>query len=176
MRRARGFAQEYDEAALKRFLGHRKPNGLPLHVGYIPYLLTVKDAEKRQEFEEKAAEHGWTVPELITAIQRDRPLDPKAHGRTVKSPADVETGLQQLVSTGVLWVNRSEVVMELVRSSKSTMARQRLLDAVAAFEKLGQRAMEAAEELGRTAGRRRQKQGPRGSANKGGKKKTKAHA
>jgi hypothetical protein len=30
MRRARGFAEEYDEVALKRFLGHRKPNGLPL--------------------------------------------------------------------------------------------------------------------------------------------------
>jgi hypothetical protein len=47
MRRARCFAKEYNETALKRFMGHRKPNGLPLHVGYIPYLLTVKTVESR---------------------------------------------------------------------------------------------------------------------------------
>jgi hypothetical protein len=158
MRRARGFAEEYDEVALKRFLGHRKPNGLPLHVGYIPYLLTVKDAEKRQAFEEAAAKHGWTVPELIAAIRKKRPKEKKkkrAHGRTVKPPVDVDTGVQQLVETGVLWVNRSEVVMKMVRPGKSAKARQRLLDAAAAFKKLGQRAIEAAKELRRIAGHKR---------------------
>jgi hypothetical protein len=140
MRRARGFAEEYDdEAALKTFLGHRKPNGLPLHVGYIPYLLTVKDAEKRRAFEEAAAEYGWTVPELIAAIRKTRPKGKNAHGRTVKPPVDVETGVQQLVETGDLWVNRSEVVMKMVRPGKSAKARQRLLDAAAAFKKLGLR-------------------------------------
>jgi hypothetical protein len=77
--------------------------------------MTVENAKERQKLEEAAAKHGWTVPELIAAIQRDRPLAPEAHGRTVKSPADVETGIQQLVSTGDLWMNRSEVVMGLVQ-------------------------------------------------------------
>ena len=30
-----------------------------------------------------------------------------AHGGKVKPPVDVETGIQQLVTTGILWANRS---------------------------------------------------------------------
>jgi hypothetical protein len=115
--------------------------------------LSAACAKERRNLEQEAAKHGWTVPDLITAIRRERPLAPEAHGRTVKSPADVETGLQQLVSTGVLWVNRCEVVMELVRSSKPTKARQRLLDAAAEFEKLIQRAMKAARKFREVVGR-----------------------
>jgi hypothetical protein len=50
-------------------------------------------------------------------------------------------------------VNRSEVVIKMVRPGKSAQARQRLLDAAAAFKKLGQRAMEAARKLRDVAGK-----------------------
>ncbi|MGO8745049.1 MAG: hypothetical protein ACLQNE_03580 [Thermoguttaceae bacterium] len=45
---------------------------------------------------------GWTVPET-----RRRRTGQTAHGGKVKPPVDVETGIQQLVTTGILWANRS---------------------------------------------------------------------
>jgi hypothetical protein len=153
MRRARGFAKAYGKGGLRRFLSLRKPDGLPLHVGYIPHLLTVEDAKERRELEDAVVEHGWTVPDLIAEIRWRHPVRPKAHGRRIKPPVSAEAGIQQVVTTGILWMNRSDVVIGMVRQIKPrAKVDERLLDAATQFERLGKKALDAAKELRRIAG------------------------
>jgi len=157
MRRARGFAREYGQGALKRFLSLRKPDGLPLHVGYVPYLLIVKDPKERRRLEVAAAKHGWTVPDLIAEIQRRHPTSQGAHGRRVKPPAGLDLGIQQLVTTGILWKNRSDVVVPMVRNCKPKGEgdRRRLQNAATTFEELGTKALELAKALKAILGQRK---------------------
>jgi hypothetical protein len=45
--KARAFARLYEKKELNNLCKLRRPDGLPLNWAYVPYLLTVKDREKR---------------------------------------------------------------------------------------------------------------------------------
>jgi len=48
LRKARAFAREYSPEDLDKLCSLRRPNGLPLHFGYVPYLLSIRDKKARQ--------------------------------------------------------------------------------------------------------------------------------
>src|SRR4051812_40699850 len=42
LRKIRAFAEQFSDADLKKLCEGRRPNGLPLHCGYIPILLAIE--------------------------------------------------------------------------------------------------------------------------------------
>ena len=78
LRKIRQFADQYDKNDLEELCQLRKPDGLPLHWGYILYLLTLpwkpKAAKRRRSrLQAEAARDGWTAPELYAEIKRRFP-------------------------------------------------------------------------------------------------------
>lgn len=100
MRKIRAFAREYSEAELDEICRQTRPNGLPLHWGYVPTLLSVQSKggkSARQKFQRLAIKHGWTVPKLREAI-RERYGGKGGHGRALKPPTDLRAGIRQVVA------------------------------------------------------------------------------
>jgi hypothetical protein len=71
---ARRFALQYSELEFADLAALRKPDGNALHVGYIPFLLTlpwqtVEERRVRAAWQQKAASNGWTAPGLAAEIK-----------------------------------------------------------------------------------------------------------
>lgn len=115
MRKIRAFAREYDANGLDRLCALRRPNGLPLQWGHIPYLLTIKDRRQRLRIQERAAREGWTAPILNAAIP-SKFRSAAGHGRTMHRPATAVDGLRQLKTQSEIWLRRCSVNMEAVRA------------------------------------------------------------
>jgi hypothetical protein len=82
MRKMKAFARRYTRRELDALCEGRRPNGLPLHWGYIPVLLAIEgrhNKAEREKFQELAIVKGWTVPELCRQVRRR--LGVKGHGR-----------------------------------------------------------------------------------------------
>jgi hypothetical protein len=110
LRKARAFAREYDAAALDELCELRRPNGLPLHWGYIPYLLVAGSEARRKTLQRLAAKQGWTPSQLHAEIRRRRPNPVVRVGRPVKKPGSRREALEQLVASARLWLKRRELM------------------------------------------------------------------
>ena len=139
--RARAFARRYTPKDLKELCRLRRPDGLPLHIGYLHFLLSVQDTQERQEIQRLAAAQGWTAPALYAEIRRRNPKRRCNHGRTMKKPATPQAGLQQLLAEGEFWRRRCQVVMDAMRTAR--MGQQLRQDAKGAAEAMRELAKEA---------------------------------
>lgn len=98
------FARDYSQDELNELCSGSRPNGLPLHWGYIPYLLAIqaKQAAKigvgrkhrsaiaaRRKFQRLAIDNGWSVAELRAAISMHFPQPVRGHGRRLSAPKDL---------------------------------------------------------------------------------------
>ncbi len=117
LRRFKLFARLYSVPAMEEFCRLRRPNGLPLHWGYVPYLLTVKNAKQRRNLAKQTAANGWSPARLhaeIRAIEQR----PPGHGRRVELPSHAVDGLHHVVREGRLWLARSQRLIASMCCSK----------------------------------------------------------
>jgi hypothetical protein len=140
IRKIKAFARQYSPADFNALCRGRRPNGLPLHWGYIPVLLAIEGKHgtgQRRKFQNLAIENGWTVPELRLAV-RDQ-LGVSGHGRTPKLPENVQEGMQGLAESLAFLYRRCQKLMELakVKGDKSTYVKcRRLSRAIAKARKI----------------------------------------
>lgn len=116
LRRSKQFAELYSAKAgtgdkgmseLDEVCNLRRPNGLPLHWGFLPYLMTVKDTKKRRQIAAKAAAQGWSPARLHAEIRQLEGRS-KGHGRKVELPTTPMEGLLNILREGRLWLARSK--------------------------------------------------------------------
>jgi hypothetical protein len=148
LRKARAFAREYSAADFKEFRDLRRPNGQPLHWGYVPYLLLAESKTHRKALQRQVVEYGWTPPQLYAEIRRQRPEPKRRGGRPLKNPSSPGHALTQLIAAARLWLKRRELVgtdLAAIRpedlGAKHQQARS---SAIAVLKQLAQ----AAENLG----------------------------
>lgn len=150
LRKIKAFANAYSPPEVNELLALRRPNGLPLHWGFLPILLVIDDPAQRKKMAERAARHGWTSPELHAEIPK-KYRTKNAHGRSMKKPTTPEAGLKQLMAEAQMWIRRCDVVMMEVRNKPSTRrnaSRARVVsDAESNLRELEKRAAKAADEL-----------------------------
>jgi len=82
MRKMKAFARHYSLEELDALCDGLRPNGLPLHWGYIPVLLAVEGKHgkaDREELQRLAIVEGWTVPKLRREVRKRFSVD--GHGR-----------------------------------------------------------------------------------------------
>jgi len=107
MRRFKLFAKLYSAEQLEAFCKLRRPNGLPLHWGFVPYLLTIKNTETRTDMAVDAAKNGWSPARLHAEIRKLEGRPP-GHGRRVELPKNPTDAIQQIVREGNLWLARAK--------------------------------------------------------------------
>lgn len=150
MRKIKAFARHYTGDELAELCRLRRPNGLPLQWGYIPYLLTISDKEERRRMQQRVIDNGWTAPQLARAVAKEHRA-PSGHGRPMKPPATPEAGLEQLMAEAQMWIRRCEVVMLKVEPGSMKPLgcglRRRAEEAVRVLDKVQKTAEEAAREL-----------------------------
>ena len=95
----------------------RRPNGLPLHWGYLPYLLSVKKTKTRREMAQKAAGEGWSPARLHAEI-RAKENRPRGHGRSVTIPASLEDASRHVLRESELWLARTKKLVKKLCSSR----------------------------------------------------------
>jgi hypothetical protein len=106
MRKARAFAREYTENELAKLCALRRPNGLPLQWGYIPYLLTVADKRHRKELQQTVAREGWSPAELHAEIRLKQGGHVSRGGRPVKRPGSAKACFVQIITECRPWIRR----------------------------------------------------------------------
>lgn len=94
----------------------RRPNGLPLHWGYLPYLLSITKAKTRREMAQKAADEGWSPARLHAEI-REKEKRPRGHGRSVTIPTRREDGHRLVLRESELWLARAKKLVKMLCSS-----------------------------------------------------------
>lgn len=151
LRKIRAFAREYTQKDLDELCKLRRPNGLPLQWGHIPYLLIVKDKQERKRLQERAAREGWTAPMLNAAIPQKYRLA-SGHGRTMAPPASLEAGLQQLILEGEHWARRCSLVMQRLQAEPAsklgkTKVRQLGLEAAQMLDRVTKEARAASRAI-----------------------------
>jgi len=148
IRKVRAFAREYTAKELDELCRLRKPDGMPFHFGYIPYFLCVHRKTERQRIQRKAAEAGWTAPEVHAAIQQTHGGRRGGGGRPMKQPATAEAGLARITADGRLWVRRCELVLMAFRSRKlDHELRNSAEETVLALRAVGKTAQSMVKEL-----------------------------
>lgn len=125
LRRWKKFAELYSvepgtgRAGLSEFdilCALRRPNGLPLHWGYLPYLLSVMKTKTRREMAQKAADEGWSPARLHAEI-REKEKRPRGHGRSVTIPTRLEDGHRLVLRESELWLARAKKLVKKLCSS-----------------------------------------------------------
>jgi len=119
MRKMKAFARHFSQADLDELCRRRRPNGLPIHWGFIPYLLAIESKHgvvTRKRFQNLAISEGWSVPRLNREI-RER-LGVSGHGRAVDVPDDLEDGLQRLAEDLELFGRRCEKLKEMAKAKR----------------------------------------------------------
>ena len=113
MRKARAFARLYSKREFNELCSLRRPNGLPLQWGHVTFLLTVVDKPLRTDLQRRAAEEGWTAPELYSDIRRRQSGGPRRQGgRPVKVPATPTACLRQILTEGGPWLRRCQIMQK----------------------------------------------------------------
>ena len=87
----------------------RRPSGLPLHIGHVPSLLSIRNAGQRLEAARLAAKNGWSQAQLENYV-RAKAQRPPGHGRRLKSPPIGKSGLQFIVRDAERLVRRIELI------------------------------------------------------------------
>jgi hypothetical protein len=155
IRKVRAFAREYTAKELDELCRLRKPDGMPFHFGYIPYLLCCHGKKDRQRLQRIAAENGWTAPEVHTAIRQMRGGRRGGGGRPMKQPATAEAGLARITADGHLWMRRCELVLAALKTAKPDGdLRSSAEDAVLALRAVEKAARSMVKELGTMLGPR----------------------
>lgn len=129
----KAFARDYLPEELDELCSQKRPNELPLHWGYIPYLLTIqsKTASKlgidrssprtkaaRQRFQRWTVERGWSVSDLRAAISKRFPPKGSGHGRHLSKPKNLALGLFSLTRELDVLKRRVEMLAQLARKQK----------------------------------------------------------
>jgi hypothetical protein len=117
----------------------RLPNGLKSRDvlrlalnGYVPYLLTVKDKQKRAQFERQAEKMGWTAPELYAEIRRKLPTQRKPGGGRPPNRTKVTgSGLSRMIQESRTWLRYSEATRPALVDFKFGRQPQRAYEEVA---------------------------------------------
>ncbi len=125
VRKFRAFANGYSQAEFNSFCRLRRPSGLPLHSGYIKYLLAAESLaakkkkngkKERQRFEKLAATNNWSQSQLHAAIRAEYGVE-NPHGRTMVVAEDFEVAVRQAIKEGQEWFKRTKVLFERVIKS-----------------------------------------------------------
>lgn len=125
VRKFRAFANGYSQAEFNSFCKLRRPSGLPLHSGYIKYLLAAESLaakrkkngkKERQRFEKLAATNNWSHSQLHAAIRAEYGVK-NPHGRTMVVADDFEVAVHQAIKEGQEWFKRTKVLFERVIKS-----------------------------------------------------------
>lgn len=155
MRKARAFARAYTQRDLDKLCRLRRPSGLPLHVGYLNYLLSIPEKRDREAMAHQAASEGWSAADLYAAIRRKCPQRRCDHGRRMSIPASPTAGLSRLAADADRWLRRSQLVLEKVRTARLDRdGRQIAKEAAEVLERLAAGAEDAARSLRAACGRR----------------------
>jgi hypothetical protein len=128
IRKIRAFARDFSESDLEELCTSFRPNGLPLHWGYISVLLAIQGkhgAKTRKKFQRWAIREGWTVPRLYREV-RDR-LGVSGHGRPVQLPAEADEGLDTLTEAVELLLRRAETLMAVAKASRDRITYSKCL-------------------------------------------------
>lgn len=129
VRKLRAFARAYNARELSELCALRRPNGLPLHWGYVIYLLAAQSAAQangqngrltRHRYARLAATKGWTAPQLYAAIRQEFRLSP-GHGRSISIPDDLPAAERQVVSEAQVWRKRLELLVRKLAHSNSAL-------------------------------------------------------
>jgi hypothetical protein len=130
------FHEQYSKEELEELCALRRPNGLPLHWGYLPYLLTVHDKRARARIQAEAADKGWPEAVMYAAI-KERKIGnptPKRAGRKRKEPDDpvekVQARLLQAARLVGLCELASADLKELKVNAKAARALREQVDAL----------------------------------------------
>jgi hypothetical protein len=107
--KARAFADKYTPRQLESLCRTTRENGLPLHWGYVCFLVTVEDPDVRQELVECVQENNWTAPELHAEIKRRFPgRGNVGAGRKRKVPKSTTDRLRMIANDAAAWARRCE--------------------------------------------------------------------
>jgi hypothetical protein len=151
MRQARAFARSYNTKDLDRLCSLRRPNGLPLQWGYIPYLLTVKDRQARADLQRRAARESWSAPELYAEIRlRWAKREPKSDaGRPVKTPKSPTKCLLQIVADGKPWIHRCQQIEKALGTMRRRPRQDLAHEATKVLLELARHAGALAKQIGK---------------------------
>jgi hypothetical protein len=126
MRKIRAFARNFSNLELEELCSSHRPNGLPLHWGYVSVLLAIQGKHgvaARRRFQRLAIREGWTVPRLYREV-RER-LGVSGHGRTVHVPAEAEEGLGTLLDGVELLQRRADRLTVVAGANGDSFTSQR---------------------------------------------------
>lgn len=122
----------------------RRPNRLPLHWGFLPYLLSLKNRKKRRSFASEAAKNGWSPARLHLEIRRSEGRL-EGHGRSVELPPRRADAAQQLIREGRLWLARARKLTtelkpqsEAAKPSLASLAEGDRIELLRLFREIGQ--------------------------------------
>jgi len=108
IRKARVFAARYTAGQLDELCHLRTPEGMPLPWRHVRQLLMLPPGEGRDALQRKAAERGWSLEELVTAIPKRvrREQTRREGGRAFRGPRSLADGLRQIERHGDEWLRR----------------------------------------------------------------------
>jgi len=87
------------EADLDELCGGLRPNGLPLHWGYVPLLLAIQSKHgipMRKKYQDPAIKKGWTVP---SCVEKFALAGNHGHGRTALLPKNFQDGWTSIIDS-----------------------------------------------------------------------------
>jgi hypothetical protein len=114
VRKLKTFARAYNRRELDQLCALRRPNGLPLHWGYVGYLLAADSAEReagkhgkkeREGLAQLGSKKNWTAPEFYGVI-RQKFCRMSGHGCSMVLPANLETAVRKVQDEGRVWFRR----------------------------------------------------------------------
>ena len=156
-RKERAFAAAYTDEELDELCDLRRPNGLPLEWGFIPYLLTIPSKAERREWQERAAKKGWNATEMYAEIRRDRGTDSTRGrgGRPITVPRTAEDQLRDMTMETERWLRRHEIawndehkgILKQTNSLKSASLREQIRSLVENLRRMAGAASAAAKVL-----------------------------
>jgi len=135
LRKDRDFAERFSEEELDELCRRRRENGLPLHWGYVPTLLSAGSKTKRRKFLRLAVRDNLSVAQLRHKIQAERMRELQAKprgknppskerlaapgGRPLRQPKDLESGWLQIRSELQVLVKRCEALCLMAEAGGS---------------------------------------------------------
>ena len=135
LRKLKRFATAYSLADLEKFCKLRRPNGLPLHIGFIGVLLIVSDKNEREKLQKQAARGGWSAAQLAAAVPKKyRTANP--HGRKMKQPETAADGLRLLTAEADRLCRRIRVAAALKGLAGKRGLRKQIDETLGTLERL----------------------------------------
>lgn len=132
IRRLRRLAREYTPSEFEELCALRRPGGLPLHVGHLPYLLVVSDKAEREKLQRRVAREGWSAPRLAAEIPGKYRRSTGGHGRPMKKPKTPAEGLRQVAEEAGRLRRRTKMVIELVQGCSGRKLAKRAEETITA--------------------------------------------